>query len=374
MELSEPSMLAAVVGAAHGNAWTPLLVSRSIQPNRWYHVRLTLDRHQELRIYLDHVLVAKEINSSLTPAITDFALGTGHSGSRSFDGAVRDFSLRYRLLDPHPPLGALIIALRIALLALVAAIVALLLGRALKALQLPLVTERTLLFCVLMLSGLVAVVAYYSVNGLILGLTYPFTSPLFVPADRFMDFLNINFRAVVGTRYTEYHAIAPPFAFAVARLFSFSANYGNGSFLARDQDGAMVSIFLFLAIFAAFLLLTSHRVGSGVKKGGTASACGFLMAAFAIVFSYPAFFAADRGNYIILGFAFLYLFLYAKDQKAWYATLALAAAVSMKAHLVLCLVAFADRRHVRLLGGHACLGGVSQSCGERGPSGLRLLY
>jgi hypothetical protein len=348
MELSEPNTAVMIVGAAGGDAWTPLLVSQSIQPNRWYHVRLTVDRHQELRVYLDHVLVAKEINSSLTPAITDFALGTGYSQSRPFDGAVRDFNLRYRLLDARPLLGALIIALRIILLALVAAIVALLLGRALKTLHLPPLTERTLHFCVLMLCGLVAALTYYSVNGLILGRSYPFTSPLFVPADRFMDFFNINFRAVVDTRYTEYHAIAPPFAFAVARLFSFSADYGDGPFPARDQDGAMVSIFLFLAIFVAFLLLTSYRVGSGVKKGGIASAGGFMMAAFAMVFSYPAFFAADRGNYIILGFAFLYLFLYAEDQKAWYATLALAAAVSMKAHLVLCLVAFADRRHVRL--------------------------
>jgi Concanavalin A-like lectin/glucanases superfamily len=349
MELSEPNTLVMIVGTADDNRWTPLIVSRSIQPNRWYHVRLTIDRHQELRAYLDHVLVAKEISSSLSPAITDFALGTGYSRSRSFDGAVRDFSLRYRLLDTHPLLGALIIALRIALLALLAAIVALLLGRALKTLHLPPVTERTLLFCALMLSGLVATLAYYSVNSLVFALTYPFTSPLFVAPDRFMDFFNINFRAVVDTRYTEYHAIAPPFAFLVARLFSFLASYGDGPFPARDQDGAMVSIFLFLAIFVAFLLLTSYRVGSGVKKGGIASAGGFMLAAFAMVFSYPAFFAADRGNYIILGFAFLYLFLYAGDQKAWYATLALAAAVSMKAHLVLCLVAFADRRHVRLL-------------------------
>ena len=349
MELSEPNTLVMIVGAAGGNAWTPLIVSRSIQPNRWYHVRLSLDRHQELRAYLNGVLVVKEISASLVPAVTDFALGTGYSRSRFFDGAVRDFSLRYRLLDTHPLLGALIVALRIALLALLAAIVALLLGRALKTLHLPLVTERTLFFCALMLSGLVATLAYYGVNSLVLGLTYPFTSPLFVPANRFMDFFNINFRAVVDTRYTEYHAIAPPFAFVVARLFSFATNYGGGVLQARDQEGGMASIFVFLAIFVAFLLLTSYRVGSGVKKGGVASAGGFMLAAFAMVFSYPAFFAADRGNYIILGFAFLYLFLYAGDQKAWYATLALAAAVSMKAQLVLCLVAFADRRHVRLL-------------------------
>ncbi len=349
MELAEPNKLAVIVGAAGVNAWTPLSINWSIQLNRWYHVRLTMDRHQELKVYLDNVLVVKEISSSLSPTITEFALGTGYSRLRPFDGAVRDFNMSYRSFDERLLLRALIIALRIALLALVATMVALLLGRALKSLHLPLVTERTLLFCVLMLSGLVAVVACYAVSGLILGLTYPFTSPLFVSADLFMDFFNINFRSVVDTRYTEYHAIAPPFAFVVARLFSFLAGYADGPFQARDQDGAMVSVFLFLAIFVAFLLLASHRVGVGVKKGGVASAGGFMLAAFAMVFSYPTFFAADRGNYIILGFAFLYLFLYAGNQKAWYATLALAAAVSMKAHLLLCLVAFADRRHVRLL-------------------------
>ena len=325
-----------------------ILLTDALKLDQWYSVRILRDPGERLKVFWDGDLVADLSDARIGYEISRIAVGTGFSRSRPLDGAIRDFSLEYRLHDEDTRTRSLIQALQLLSLLLLAGFLCQRVVRVLEGRKLSEFPFRVRLFSLLLLLGSSAQVLYFLAAHFHSGLPYPFSSPFFVPPDRFMDFFNINFRAVMDTRYTEYSAICPPFGFLIARYFSLFADYGSGPFAARDQAGGMISLGVYLAIFFLSIAFLARRLARNLEERGIPSRLldGGLFF-LALLFSYPVWNAVDRGNYIILGFTFFYWILYSPAWKNQASAFSLAGIISLKAHLGIYLFALADRDHWR---------------------------
>ena len=302
-----------------------------------------------MKAFLDNTPAADFTDTDLRYAVSDIAIGTGFDKSRPLDGAIRNFSMTYRIISKNNFLAAALICLRAFLAIWLVPLSMLLVLKATGRTESPPAVARARLVYGILLAGSLWACAYFLYNSWC-GLSYPFTSPLFVPQDRFMDFFNINFRAVVDYRYTQLHAIAPPFGLLVARGFSLFADYSAGPFAARAQAAGLVSMGLLAAVFSGGLLLLARRMRSLFETGDEHTEPDRYRALCRrSAHVLPGTLRVDRGNYITMAFVFLYFFIYSRNQNGWFAGLALAAAISQKAHLLVYLIALSDKAHRKAL-------------------------
>ena len=349
LELGRPSDLALGVGARNAGGARFQLLTRSLSLNQWHSFRIVANRQNHVKVFLDNAPAADFTDNDLRYAVSDIAIGTGFDKSRPLDGAIRNFSMTYRIISKNDFLAAALFCLRAFLAIWLVPLSMLLVLRAIGWTESPPAVAGARLVYGILLAGSLWACAYFLYNSWC-GLSYPFTSPLFVPQDRFMDFFNLNFRAAVDYRYTQLHAIAPPFGFLVARGFSLFADYSAGPFAARTQAAGLGSMGLFAAVFSGGLLLLARRMRSLFETGNsTRSRVDTVLFAAALLTCYPVLYAIDRGNYIMMAFVFLYFFIYSRNQNSWLAGLALAAAISQKAHLLVYLIALSDKAHRKAL-------------------------
>ncbi|MGD0234881.1 MAG: hypothetical protein ABSC55_10140, partial [Syntrophorhabdales bacterium] len=166
------------------------------------------------------------------------------------------------------------------------------------------------------------------------------------------------------SRYTELKSVVAPFGLLVARFFALFADYSFeplqltedldpklvlfvkglwGAASARDQIGGLISLGLLFSIFIVFLILLCMRVTASFKnRQHSAFKVDFFSLFFSILLSYPVIYVLDRANYVIIAFIFLYLYIYSRHQNDWLPSFALAAAISVKPHLLVYLIALTD--------------------------------
>jgi hypothetical protein len=301
---------------------------------------------------LDDVEVSSFKDPLTDYQISDIAVGTGLSKSRPFDGAVSNFTMEYTLFDRNRLIVRMILLGKMIGLCGVVAFLSLMIIQYTKISRDPAfqtATFRIRLFYVTLFIGFALQTIYYVANYY-KGLSYPFTSPLFIPYDRFMDFFNINSTSIADNRYTKLHALYPPFMLLIARYFSLFADYTYGPFLARDQYGGLISAGLLIAIFIFILFLVARQLTVPLANEPRSDRWrDSLLFFLSIIVCYPVLFAVDRLNYIVMSFIFLYFFVYSKDQNSRTSTLALAAAISMKPHFIFYLIALSDRENIKKL-------------------------
>jgi hypothetical protein len=140
--------------------------------------------------------------------------------------------------------------------------------------------------------------------------------------DTFMDFFHTNYWAHQDGRYTEWRSIYPAFTFFVAQLISPAECYVLDAFSGRDCDRVSLVILLGASLIAASMnakLFSTDRVAQFV----------FFLA---IVFSFPFLMALERGNYVLLAYAFLVFAATTRSQVA--EGILLACAINLKQYLL----------------------------------------
>jgi hypothetical protein len=95
MEVALPSTLALVIGGKTSSGFIAVNVTESLEANRWYSVKLSIDRNNHIQVMLENAIVANLIDERIGYEISDIAMGTGFSKTRGFNGAVKDFSIEY---------------------------------------------------------------------------------------------------------------------------------------------------------------------------------------------------------------------------------------------------------------------------------------
>ena len=101
MELASPSTAALVVGCGNENRCTGVIISNNFEINKWYMVTIDLDRRSHLRVSLNGDVVVNGKYPGLNYSLSEFAVGTGLSKTRPFDGVIEDFSVHYSLLAEY---------------------------------------------------------------------------------------------------------------------------------------------------------------------------------------------------------------------------------------------------------------------------------
>ena len=95
MEVALPSTIALVIGRKTSSGFIAVNVTGSLEENRWYSVKLSIDRAKHIQVVLDNDIVASLDDGRIDYEISDIAIGSGFSKTRGFNGAIKDFSIEY---------------------------------------------------------------------------------------------------------------------------------------------------------------------------------------------------------------------------------------------------------------------------------------
>jgi hypothetical protein len=194
--------------------------------------------------------------------------------------------------------------------------------------------EKVVLLVSIIVAGFFIAVVYHYVMGQYLDRSWPLSSFLFVPEDRFFDFdLVVRQSAGLDPFGEDIGGFAgAPFAQFVAYLFSLI----RPSFL-------RLSIF-FCSFFLVFIPMARHYL-CGSKSRLTPYR---LLPVFVIAFlTYPVLFAVDRGNFDLLVCALLLLFAFTRERQHHRASAVfLAVAIAVKPYAAIFTVVFLlDRKY-----------------------------
>ena len=153
--------------------------------------------------------------------------------------------------------------------------------------------------------GMFLSLLYYFILNNYWGVEYPHNTFLFLSEDNFMDFYNVNYFVDDFSPYSSNKNISyPPFALLIAYPFSLFFQYTKyGSPVARENFFAVSSYLILFFFFSWFLLKEIYQTIKSDDKWKDS------IYTFILFFTYPVFFLFDRGNYLMLTFVFLYLFV-----------------------------------------------------------------
>src|SRR5574343_56363 len=163
-------------------------------------------------------------------------------------------------------------------------------------------------------------------------------------ADTFMDFFHVNYWASNDGRYTEWHSLYPPLSFLLTKWVTIKKCGDLGSFMLRDcalgDVFIMISIYVLSVIFVVKLIL--QRLP---PQGNNTLMTAFL--AFFLLMTGPSLFAIERGNLILITFAFFSLGVLLRSEipSAFFMSLA----ILMKPYLAFVLLARLITRSWRYL-------------------------
>jgi hypothetical protein len=177
------------------------------------------------------------------------------------------------------------------------------------------------------------------------GYSFPYTSPLFLPEDRFMDFFNPAWYAINKTR-SNY----APFSQLLSNCIAHFIDFSNGQYEARHTIGGVLSLGAMVALFWGSIGLLAWKVLEQVtdKEGVAARITIFLLIFISMAVSYPVIFTIDRGNYAAMTFVVLSLAVLFLRRPLLSAVL-LGTALSLKFYLGLLLFPFCQSRRYRFL-------------------------
>lgn len=162
---------------------------------------------------------------------------------------------------------------------------------------------------IIIIAGFAFAVFYHYVLGTYMGLPYPYSTFLFRPNDKFMDFFNLS-----GSPYIngKLFLIQFPFGQRLSQFFTiFPPNVG---------------FVVFITIFFSFFLYINYaNLNTSIKEQTIKNVFVFSF------LTYPFLFIVDRANIEVFVFIFLYLFIFFyRKQKTIISIIFLSCAIAMK--------------------------------------------
>lgn len=186
--------------------------------------------------------------------------------------------------------------------------------------------QKILVISIIITIGFISALIYnFIYMGFFLHKDYPFNTFLFIPADRFNDFIYHYKDLLSKNEFIKYplDLSNPPFPYLLFSLF----------FLIKPINFAIyayTSVFIFFFFFFNLYQLKSKDKLFNLINAGIWT---FL--------SYPFLFLIDRGNLEIFNFIFLYFFILFINKKNYLlSTIFLAACISLKTYPFVLLILF----------------------------------
>ena len=187
--------------------------------------------------------------------------------------------------------------------------------------------QKLLYMSTIVLVGFALSVFYHYMVGIYFGRGYPYNTFLFLPKDRWMDF-------IWPTRISAdpYHVAGAyfqncPFLYKIAAFFSFFT----------PQTGRNIYLSAYVLAFS-YVSFTQFRLEDKTLSLQNAFILSFL--------TYPFLFAFDRANFEIIVFFCLYLYIFLYDKHPSISAVFLGFAIALKAFpVILAVLLLADRRY-----------------------------
>ena len=192
--------------------------------------------------------------------------------------------------------------------------------------------DKLVLLAILATIGFVAAVIVNYYRGYYQYQPYPYNTFLFEIDDKFEDFSVVVGETIGMNPYENFLSGQYPFTLLVGSIFSsFSNNIGY---------------LLFVVIFAFVYYIFSYQFFRLEKKP-----LGLLLTIIITTLSYPLLFSLDRGNFELLVFAFLLIFLYYYNKgKYLESAIFLAMASALKIYPAIFLLLFIkDKKYKEIL-------------------------
>ncbi len=324
MELSEPSTLGLVIKNNNNEGYRGFNVTDKLQLNRWYFVKVKIDTNNHIIVILDNETIIDAIDPGIDYDISEIAIGTGFSKSRPFNGELSKFNISYTLLKKNSILLLAILGLKlISIVTIVMMPFAFINEKPLRR------ESKIALVGLTILIGFILSVCHYWLlrrTGFYSNV-YDF---MLSPIDIFKDFTNINFYVRENNPYALN--ISPvsqfPFLFRVASLFNLLPEN--------------LAIITFMTLFSVFILYYCFKNIAVADQITTIK--NILI--FSLL-SYPVLFALSRGNYELIVFIFVALFVYFYEKNnITISILFLSLAIAMKPFPGIFLILFlSDRKY-----------------------------
>jgi len=184
------------------------------------------------------------------------------------------------------------------------------------------------------IAGLVRVALSFADNGF---LPQPF---VFDTNDTFMDWFNTAYWANHPGAYDVWRSIYPPLSFVFLDMFSLPGCYLQSSFHARDCD------WLGRATIIAFYLIDVALVWISFRRADPRTA---LPRTIAFALGLPLLFTLERGNLILVAFAFFAIAHGRITRSRGWQWLSMAVTINFKPYLLLPVLALAVKRRWRML-------------------------
>lgn len=179
----------------------------------------------------------------------------------------------------------------------------------------------------------------------VLGYIYPDGSFLFWPADRLMDFFNVNEMVSDLRPYVDWYSSYPPFALGIAWLFSLMADYDT--YTARElmkMTTGKISYAVFVGIFTVLLGILLYKFLSNDKKL-LKNKLLMLVVIICLIFTAPYIFMLDRGNYLLVAIVCYLAFAYFYEKNETLAAIFLGIATAIKIYpIFLFLLYFLEKK------------------------------
>lgn len=183
-------------------------------------------------------------------------------------------------------------------------------------------------------ASLVAAVLFFRGNGY---LPQPF---VFDTNDTFMDWFNTAYWANNEGAFHVWRTIYPPLSFVFLDTFSLPGCYLQSSFYGRDCDWlGRATIYAFYAIDVVLAWLAFRKADRATAP----------MRTVAIALGLPLLFTLERGNLILVAFAFFIVAYGGITTSRRWQVAAMAVTINFKPYLVLPAFAHALRRDWRML-------------------------
>lgn len=179
----------------------------------------------------------------------------------------------------------------------------------------------------------------------VLGYIYPDGSFLFWPADRFMDFFNVNKMVSELRPYVDWYSSYPPFVLGIAYVFSLMADYDTYSAKEiAEMTSGKISYAIFVGIFTILIGILLYKFFSG-HKDLFKNKFLMIIAIICLIFTAPYIFMLDRGNYLLAAIVCYLGFVYFYEKNETVAAILLGMATAIKIYpIFLFLLYFIEKK------------------------------
>ena len=102
LELPRPGELALIVGAKTSTGYARYYFTKPFADGRWHSFRVSIDRHNRIRAWIDGTKSTDQTNDRLQYQITDIVFGSGFSKTLPFRGQIRDAGITFDMYLLRP--------------------------------------------------------------------------------------------------------------------------------------------------------------------------------------------------------------------------------------------------------------------------------